>query len=257
MIVSNSDFTEATMSFCNVRGAVLAGALFIRSKLSRVDFGGSLLVGAVFADTSLAEVVGLDNAEHAGGSSVGIDTFFRSGGLSESFLRGTGVPEIFIKYARSLTGVAVDFNSCFISYSALDQGFATQLHSSLLSRGIRVWFAPESLRIGDRIRAVIDESIRLHDKLLLILSTNSISSAWVETEVETALELERQGNRALLFPVCIDDEVFQTSAPWAANVRRLRHIGDFRRWNDSERYNEALAKLVRDLRRSPLVMKST
>jgi hypothetical protein len=42
------------------------------------------------------------------------------------------------------------------------------------------------MKIGDRIRTKIDEVIRLHEKLLLVLSANSIDSDWVEKEVETA-----------------------------------------------------------------------
>lgn len=67
---------------------------------------------------------------------------------------------------------------------------------------MRVWFAPHDLPIGARIRSAIDESIRLHDKLLLVLSETSVSSQWVEQEVETALAEERaQEGKTVLFPV--------------------------------------------------------
>jgi len=35
------------------------------------------------------------------------------------------------------------------------------------------------MKIGDEIRDRIDQSIRIHDKLLLVLSENSINSEWV------------------------------------------------------------------------------
>ena len=44
-------------------------------------------------------------------------------------------------------------------------------------------FAPEDLKIGDRIRHAIHDAIQLHDKLLLILSDDSVHSQWVEDEV--------------------------------------------------------------------------
>ena len=85
----------------------------------------------------------------------------------------------------------IQFYSCFISYSSKDQGFADRLYADLQNKGVRCWFAPEDLKIGDRFRDRIDESIRLHDKLLLILSENSVSSQWVGDEVEAAFEREQ------------------------------------------------------------------
>jgi hypothetical protein len=63
------------------------------------------------------------------------------------------------------------------------------------SKGVRCWFAPEDIKIGDKFRQWIDEAIRIHDKLLLILSKESIASFWMEEEVESALEKERKRKR--------------------------------------------------------------
>jgi C4-type Zn-finger protein len=57
------------------------------------------------------------------------------------------------------------------------------------------WFAPEDLKIADKLRTRIDESIRLYDKLVVILTENSTRSAWVEEEVKAALEKERKQAR--------------------------------------------------------------
>jgi len=48
--------------------------------------------------------------------------------------------------------------------------FANRLYTDLQNEGDRCWFAPQDLKIGDKIRDLIDESIKLRDKLLLILS---------------------------------------------------------------------------------------
>ena len=74
----------------------------------------------------------------------------------------------------------IQFHSCFISYSSKDKHFAQRLYVDLQAKGVRCWFAPEDMKIGDEIRVRIDESIRLHDKLLIILSENSVNSTWVE-----------------------------------------------------------------------------
>jgi hypothetical protein len=47
----------------------------------------------------------------------------------------------------------------------------------------------------------IDEAIRVREKLLLILSSNSINSDWVEDEVSKALAEERHRKLLVLFPV--------------------------------------------------------
>jgi hypothetical protein len=195
---------------------------------------------------------GLDAATHFGPSSIGLDTIYKSKGqILESFPRGAGVPENFITYMRSLTGAAFDFYSCFISYSTRDQPFADRLHADLQAKGIRCWLASEDLKIGDRFRSRIGESIRVHDKLLIVLSKDSIASPWVEKEVETAFEREHRENRAVLFPIRLDDAVMDTNESWAADIRRTRHIGNFTGWEQHAHYVKQLDRLVRDLQAAP------
>ena len=104
------------------------------------------------------------------------------------------------------------------------------------------------MRIGDEIRPRIDESIRMHDKLLLVLSESSLASTWVKKEVETAFEKEAQQNTLVLFPVRLDDTVMHTPQAWAADIRRMRHIGNFTRWKDHDEYQTAFTRLLRDLK---------
>jgi hypothetical protein len=245
-VFTNADFSEADLSYATFLGADLRGA----------NFHGTTLDGTRFADVDLSETLNLDTVIHDAPSSIGIDTFFRSGGLPEGFLRGCGVPEEFITYAGSLLGKPIEYYSCFISYSSKDDEFAHRLHESLQGKKIRTWFAPEDLKIGDRFRSRIDESIRVHDKLVLILSESSINSAWVQREVETALEREDREKRDLLFPIRLDDSVFASEAAWARDVCR-RHIGDFRHWKNHDDYTKSFDRLVNDLKREgPIIMKA-
>ncbi|MCH7641183.1 toll/interleukin-1 receptor domain-containing protein [Patescibacteria group bacterium] len=99
-------------------------------------------------------------------------------------------------YRPSLINVPINFYSCFISYSEKKRDFARRLHEDLLNEGVRCWFSPEDLKIGDKMRPAFDRAIRIHDKLLLILSENSIGSEWVKKEVELAgkeLSVEKLG----------------------------------------------------------------
>jgi hypothetical protein len=69
---------------------------------------------------------------------------------------------------------------------------------------------PEGLKIGDKFRQRIDESISIYDKLMVVLSTNSIQSPWVEEAVEAALEKERKENKLVRVPIWLDDAVMDT-----------------------------------------------
>ncbi|HEV2194064.1 MAG TPA: toll/interleukin-1 receptor domain-containing protein [Candidatus Acidoferrum sp.] len=205
----------------------------------------------LFADVDLSSVAGLDTVNHLGPSSIGIDTIYRSKGqIPEVFLRGAGVPEAFIANVKALVAAMepIEFYSCFISYSSRDQEFAERLYADLQQKHVRCWFAPEDMKIGDRIRPRIDEAIRVHDKLLLVLTESSMKSAWVEEEVETAFERERKQERTVLFPIRLDDAVMEAQEAWVADIRRTRHIGDFCGWKDHDKYKRAFERLMRDLK---------
>ena len=142
----------------------------------------------------------------------------------------------------------VQYHSSFISYSSKDEKLARRLHDDLQKQGVRCWFAPKNMKIGDKIRSRIDQEILLQDKLLLLLSENSIASTWVEAEVEAAFEKEQRQNQGVLFPIRLDGSVMQTDQAWAANLRRTRNIGDFTRWEDDQAYQQAFNQLLQDLK---------
>ena len=239
-----TDLTRATLC-----GAHIAATIFGYAKLEQADFTDAGIDDAIFGHNDLSVAKGLESVEHRGPSMIDIDTIYRSkGGIPEAFLRGVGAPEDFLTYMKSLVGKAIEFYSCFISYSSKDNDFAQRLHAGLQDQGVRCWFAPEDLKIGDKFRTRIGESIRVYDKLMVILSENSIRSPWVEEEVEAAMEKERKQNKLVLFPIRLDDAVMETDEAWASNLRRTRHIGDFRAWKDHDPYQKSFERLLRDLK---------
>jgi len=247
--LSDSDFTRAFFSGANFSRAELWNSNLTRADLRNCDLSQAEILYVVFGGNDLSSVKGLETIRHRGPSTIGLDTIYLSKGLiPEIFLRGCGVPDSFITYAKSLVVNAIEFYSCFISYSSKDRDFAERLYADLQNRNVRCWFAPQDLRIGDKFRQRIDDSIRLFDKLLLVLSSDSIMSAWVEDEVESALERERLDNRLVLFPVRIDDSVLHSTKAWAGSLRRQRHIGDFTDWKNHDFYQKAFARLLRDLK---------
>ena len=75
-----------------------------------------------------------------------------------------------------------------------------------------------------------------------------MASQWVEQEVETALARERQQGTTVLFPVRIDNTIMTLETGWPALIRNTRNIGDFRRWKTRGVYQQAFARLLRDLK---------
>ncbi len=243
--------TFTYLTAANLSGARLTWVDFSYADLREADFSNCTMVGATFGNVDLSRCHGLASIKHSGPSLIGIDTIYKSGGIiPEAFLYGAGVPEPFIANMKSLVAAMspIEFYSCFISYSSKDQEFAERLHADLRSKNVRCWFAPENLKIGDRLRPSFDEAIRVHDKLMVLLSESSVRSEWVEKEVETAFEKEQREKRTVLFPIRLDDAVMETDEAWAADIRRTRHIGDFRDWKNHDAYKKALERLLRDLK---------
>ena len=62
------------------------------------------------------------------------------------------------------------------------------------------------------------------------------------------LEKEAQQNELVLFLISLDKQVKQSNVPWAVDLRRTRHFGDFSRWKDQNAYQQAFKRLLLDLR---------
>src|SRR5664280_566294 len=260
--LSGADLSETNLTMTNLGGVNLRGALLYGANLNEADLAEADLAGAragetIFADVDLSVAKGLGTITHFGPSTVGIDTIYKSRGkIPEAFLRGCGVPDEFIAYIGSMVGRPIEFYSCFISYSTKDQEFAERLHADLQAKGVRCWFAPEEMKGGLKLHEQIDEAIRLHDKLLLILSEHSMSSNWVKTEIANAREREKREGKQLLFPIALVP--FDAIRQWKLfdadigidSAREIREyfIPDFSNWKDHDSYQTAFQRLVKDLK---------
>jgi hypothetical protein len=146
--------------------------------------------------------------------------------------------------------------SCFISYSHKDEDFAQRLHARMQHKGLRVWYAPEDMKAGRKIHEQIDSAIRVHDKLLLVLSVASMASEWVATEVYHARQREKREGRQVLFPIalCPHEKIrswssfdADTGKHMAREVREYL-IPDFSNWKDHDSFEKAFERLMRDMK---------
>jgi uncharacterized protein YjbI with pentapeptide repeats len=242
--LGGADLTDVNLTNANLIHADLTGA-----NLTGANLTGASLLHTVFGQVDLTGATGLEACKHRGPSIIDYQTLQQSGQLPLQFLRGVGLPDRFIEYLPSLLERAIQYYSCFISYSSRDQDFADRIHADLQNNGVRCWFAPHDLPIGAKILDGIDAAIRLRDKVLLILSEDAINSDWVGNEVTTAFEEERKRKQTVLFPIRLDNIVMETKEAWAAQLR-ARNIGDFRHWEDHKRYKTSFDRVLRDLKRA-------
>jgi uncharacterized protein YjbI with pentapeptide repeats len=255
---------EADLSEANLRKANLSRANLSQANLNQANLTECKIAWTVFGDNDLSVTLGLATASHAAPSILGHHTTINSKGkIPIEFLRGCGLSDLDIECAkiaapgldpeqvaqityeihRLYCDQPIQFYSCFISYNSKDHEFSQRLHDDLQNNGVRCWFAPEDMKIGDEFRSAIGKEIRIRDKLLIILSENSVRSEWVGDEVEKALTEEKEQKTLKLFPIRLDDAVLKAKDDWAEKIRLRRHIGDF-----SDDYTKAFERLLRDLK---------
>ena len=148
------------------------------------------------------------------------------------------------------------FHSCMISYSHRDEEFVKLLASRLDQLGVNAWTAVEDIQGGRKIHEQIYEAILVHDKLLIVLSAESMKSEWVMSELRRARKEEQATRKRKLFPIRLVD--FDTIRHWecfdadagndlAIEVREY-FIPDFSNWHNEVAFDKAIKRLLEDLR---------
>jgi hypothetical protein len=137
---------------------------------------------------------------------------------------------------------------------------------NLAIAGVVLWDGPSChLRLTiPKCRAILTATHRCYlllpasanDRLLLILSEDSISSEWVNTEIAKARKREAKEGKRVLFPVRLVG--FETLSDWECfdgdtgkdSAREIREyfIPDFSRWKEHDSYQVAIGRLVGDLK---------
>lgn len=239
-----ADLRRANFSFAN-----LTGASFHRANLTLANFYSAEMKDSFFWETVLARTnfdraKNLHKSKHGGPSIIDHRTFIKSREIPNEFLKKIGLPNQLINAFESFVESRND-KSCFISHSTKDVVFVEKLYQDLQDKNVRCWYAPEDLDYGDKIRDEIDKAIDDFDKLLIILSKNSINSYWVEDEIEAAIDYEIKKGKVVLMPIMIEEDVLQSEKPWFKKIKRSRNIGDFSNWKKTEEYKKKLERLIK------------
>lgn len=241
---------RANLSGADLDRADLSAAKFDGTILTNANFEKAVCSGTLFCDVDLSQIKGLAKVTHESPSTVGVATLYQSKGqIPEVFLRGCGVPENLIQYLPSLTGQAIQYYTCFISYTEADDSFSERLYNDLQARGVRCWRWREDAKWGRKLMGDVDAAVQLYDKLVLICSKSSLHAPAVLREIERALQKEdaRKSEDDVLFPIRVDDYVLDGWNHHRKADVTCKNIGDFRDWNDPDKYKKALDRLIRDL----------
>lgn len=158
---------------------------------------------------------------------------------------------------KSLVGAR--FRSCFVSHSSKDRSFVDQLVTALRQANVRVWYAPDELKPGRKIQEDIAEAIESFDRLIVVLSKESLESPWVQSEIRRARRREIAEDTRVLFPISLMP--FDELRSWELFDVDLGHdlaieireyfISDFSNWRDPASFDKAVSMLLDGLSSSP------
>jgi formylglycine-generating enzyme required for sulfatase activity len=93
---------------------------------------------------------------------------------------------------------------CFLSYNQADKEAARTLGQNLLLRGVDVWFDEWTLRVGESLSGRIQDGILSSDYFIILLSDNSVASAWVQQELAAAIAVRIANKPNFILPVVLD-----------------------------------------------------
>ncbi len=109
---------------------------------------------------------------------------------------------------------------------------------------------------GKKLNEQISSAVGERDKLLLVLSPDSMNSNWVETEIRKARNAEREEGKRKLFPIRLVDmptirkwECFDADHGKDLGVEvREYFIPDFSNWKDHDSFEASFTRLLNDLK---------
>ena len=260
-----ANFTKANFSKSNLREVSFLKVNLSEANLTESIFMQSKLDLATLGSIDLSNAIGLETVYHLGPSTLGTNTLSLSKGkIPKVFLRGCGlsdweiesvklfdphlsneeINEILYNMYDLRAGQALQISPLFISYSHADDGFVDKLEGYLDKAGIRFWRDIHDAKAG-RLEKQIARAIRFNPTVLLILSKHSLRSDWVEHEVRTARELEKELGRDVLCPVALDGS--WKKSPWPKRVMEQvteYNILDFSNWIDDGMFSITFNKLI-------------
>jgi hypothetical protein len=124
----------------------------------------------------------------------------------------------------------------FISHSSKDKPFVRKLAADLVASGVKVWIDEQNILVGDSIPEKIAQGLAESDFFLIVVSRNSVTSAWVKKELNSAVVHEIERRKVAILPIKLDDAAMPDT------------INDKRYANFSHSYENGLEDLLRSIK---------
>ena len=125
----------------------------------------------------------------------------------------------------------------FISHASEDKDdFVRPLHQALERAGVLTWFDEATLKVGDSLRAKIDEGLSRSRFGIIVLSKNFFAKGWPQAELDGLMAREIDGTKVIL-PVWYKISREEVKAKSPLLVGRL-----------AARYEEGMETIVSKLR---------
>jgi uncharacterized protein YjbI with pentapeptide repeats len=259
----DADLSGADLNGASFRNTFLNGVNFTRSSLAGADFAGAELSRTLLTDVYISEVKGLDKVHHMMASEVSFSTLLASPfKTAPTFLRKAGVSRGLLQDLIKGKRFPGSYQTCFLSYSSKDAEFAERLYRSLTKAGVRVFWDHFDVLPGEYLKDQIAEAIREHDRLLVVLSANSMSSEWVRREIGLAWKRKRESLLPIRLCAIEDVKQWTEANEEMPDLANMFPIQDFSEWKVRSKYDHALSILLKsfsggvDLHR-PLKAKGT
>lgn len=251
--LSGSEFRQVALSRTDMCRADLRAANLILTTLDEVDLEGALFGQSHLGYSPIGNCRGLHRTIHTSESHIDFLTLLHSTMLPQEFFQHFGVePQDYARVQR----LRVDlYHDCFISYSSKDTAFAQALRDALIDKGVPCWFAPNDYRInrpwfqsppsGYELGRDLFNFIDAAEIVVLILSTHSLRSDWVNEEMIRSYQVRR------VIPIKVEDIDLNRIDQLRSWYNPIIQGGvlDWRGWNAPEGLEQGMVQLLPLLRK--------
>lgn len=239
-----ANMTVASLRMADLTGADLRDAYIFKSDLESAIFQGAVLGITRLINCDLSRAIGLEMTRHTGPSTIGLDTFARSGGrIPERFLENAGVSPQIIGTQASLRGSSQDYPSVLIVGSGGDSELSGMIRSGLLSSQIPCW----SIAVDDEAAQNSGDTILAHsiyyDRLVLLCTAKSLDSSQTSQYFAELAGSQPADSEPTISVLAADDLLYKRDDRLCTTLKEGRVL-DFRGWEDDDTYGTALASLV-------------
>ncbi|MBP9092721.1 toll/interleukin-1 receptor domain-containing protein [bacterium] len=133
-----------------------------------------------------------------------------------------------------------NYRSIFLSHTSVDKPFVRKLRDILVERGVpMVWVDEAEIQLGDSLTAKIEEGLEHCQYVGVILSPQSINSAWVKQELEIAITKQLDRNSVVVLPLLLEN----------CNVPAFLKGKLYADFTEPDKFEESLNKLLQRLRK--------